>query len=120
MFKAPEEHRNNAIQGLMSSMEDGNNGFFVFPYKGYEIRCVAGEGYGWEYVSVTINRKRTPDWDTMCKVKDLFWDESDIVIQYHPAKEDYVNEHPNCLHLWRPIGIEFPKPPTIMVGKKTG
>ena len=86
MFKVPEEHRNNTIPDLISTPENGNNGFFVFLYKGYEVRCVAGEGFGWEHVSVTINRNRTPDWDTMCKVKELFWNESDTVIQYHPAK----------------------------------
>lgn len=36
--------------------------------------------------------------------------------QYHPPKSAYVNNHPNCLHLWRPIGIEMPRPPSIMVG----
>ena len=37
--------------------------------------------------------------------KALFWDEDDCVIQYHPPRSEYVNNHQNCLHLWRPIGV---------------
>jgi hypothetical protein len=49
-------------------------------------------------------------------IKDIFWDEDDCVIQYHPPKEDYIDNHKFCLHLWRPIGVEIPRPPKIMVG----
>lgn len=34
--------------------------------------------------------------------KDMFFKEDEIVVQYHPAKSEYVNNMPNCLHLWRP------------------
>jgi hypothetical protein len=40
------------------------------------------------------------------------------VIQYHPPESEYVNNHPNCLHLWRPTGCALPMPPSIMVGVK--
>jgi len=46
----------------------------------------------------------------------LFWDAEDVVIQYHPAKSEYVNVHDNCLHLWRPVGVELPTPPRELVG----
>jgi len=59
---------------------------------------------------------RCPTWEEMCLVKDLFWDDTDCVIQYHPSRSDYVNNHPYCLHLWRPIGIELPRPDSIFVG----
>ena len=72
---------------------------------------------GWEHVSVS-RRDRCPTWDEMCLVKALFWDEEDCVIQYHPPRSEYVNNHPNCLHLWRPIGVSLPMPPSIMVGFK--
>ena len=48
--------------------------------------------------------------------KDLFWLPEETVVQYHPAKADYVNTHPYVLHLWKQIGSEFPKPPKIFVG----
>jgi hypothetical protein len=38
-----------------------------------------------------------------------------VVIQYHPAKGEYVNRHETTLHLWRPIGKEIP-PPKELVG----
>ena len=73
-------------------------------------------GLGWEHVSVSPkNQSRTPTWDEMCRVKDMFWNEDEAVVQYHPRKSDYVNIRKNCLHLWRPIDVELPTPPTICV-----
>lgn len=74
-------------------------------------------GGGWEHVSV-CPRNRLPDWDEMCQIKDMFWDEDECVVQYHPPKSEYVNNMRNCLHLWKPVGIEMPIPPSIMVGIK--
>ncbi len=51
----------------------------------------------------------------MNKVKDLFFEESEAVMQLHPPKKDYVNSHPYCLHLWRPRSIEIPLPNVDMV-----
>lgn len=59
---------------------------------------------------------RTPTWDEMCFIKDQFWDAEDVVMQLHPAKSQYVNIHPNALHLWRPVGAEIPTPPAYLVG----
>lgn len=69
----------------------------------------------WEHVSVSLPN-RCPTWAEMCAIKDLFWDESDCVVQYHPPKRDWVNNHPYCLHLWRPVGQEIQRPPSLMVG----
>lgn len=52
-------------------------------------------------------------------IKTLFWDKEDTVIQYHPPQSQYVNCHPFTLHLWRPIGLTIPVPPSILVGPKT-
>ena len=41
--------------------------------------------------------------------------EDETVVQYHPPKSDYVNNHPYCLHLWRPHSQEIPRPPKIFV-----
>lgn len=75
----------------------------------------AGEGGGWEHVSVSLP-DRCPTWDEMCYVKSLFWDVEDCVLQFHPPESRYVNNHPYCLHLWRPTGVDIPTPPTITVG----
>lgn len=78
---------------------------------------IASSGFGWEHVSVS-RRDRCPTWDEMCLVKALFWDDDDCVIQHHPPCSEYVNNHPYCLHLWRPIDVSLPMPPSILVGVK--
>ena len=72
---------------------------------------------GWEHVSISTKR-RCPEWAEMCFVKDLFWTEDETVVQFHPAKKDYINYHPHCLHLWRQQR-GFPTPPTELVGPRT-
>lgn len=73
----------------------------------------------WEHVSVSVRGEdRVPSWEEMCVVKDMFWDAEDTVIQFHPPKSDYVNYNWKVLHLWRPIGVELPRPPAVMVGPK--
>lgn len=79
------------------------------------LRVIASWGEGWDHVSVSL-ASRCPTWDEMCFVKDFFFHQSECVIQYHPTQEDYINNHPYCLHLWRPQNCEIPKPPKIMVG----
>ena len=52
----------------------------------------------------------------MCFVKDIFWEPDVCVVQFHPARSQYVNNHPYCLHLWHPLEADLPAPPTIAVG----
>ena len=54
----------------------------------------------------------------MSKIKDLFFEENETVIQFHPKKSEYVNISNNCLHLWKPINKEIELPPTILTGVK--
>jgi hypothetical protein len=121
MFHVPEKYR--IRQGALRSDESyGNNGLFIITtLKKNKLFIIASDGEGWEHVSVHVEyngMSLTPTWSNMCFVKDLFWDVEDVVIQYHPKKSEYVNQHPNTLHLWRPIGIELPTPPTDMIGPK--
>lgn len=116
MMRAPEQYR--VTTGPFATDERaGNNGAFMIPFEGRELGVIASDGLGWEHVSVSLGN-RTPNWREMCHVKDLFWEEEDTVIQYHPAKSEYVNNHPNCLHLWRPQGEKIPIPPSYLVGIK--
>ncbi len=71
---------------------------------------------GWEHVSVSIQGKHPPNWVEMNWVKDQFWQEEETVIQFHPKRSEYVNVHPNCLHLWRNVGLDHPLPPKELVG----
>jgi hypothetical protein len=52
----------------------------------------------------------------MCFVKDLFWDEEECVVQFHPPLSQYVKNHRYCLHLWRPTHQAIPAPPARLVG----
>lgn len=130
MFHVPEANRvtNNPL--MRSSSKDGNNGVFYFAQSNkrdlYIIASDASDwessgltGIKWEHVSVHVHdgkRNLTPRWDEMCHVKDIFWDAEDVVIQFHPKKSEYINNHPNVLHLWRPIDFELPTPPKQTVG----
>ena len=85
---------------------------------GRDLRVIFSDGDGWEHVSVSTP-SRTPNWTEMCFIKSVFWHEEDTVIQFHPPKSEYVNNHPYCLHLWRPNdGLVIPLPPSILVGIK--
>jgi hypothetical protein len=77
-----------------------------------------GNDTGWEHVSVS-SETRCPTWEEMCFVKDLFWGEDELVVQYHPPKSEHVNFHPHCLHLWKSLRVPMPAPPSILVGPKT-
>ena len=84
---------------------------------GCELRVMASAGdgvaEGWEHVSVSA--RRLPNWQEMCFVKDLFWDDEDIIVQFHPPRSRYVNNMSTCLHLWKPpYAVELP--PEILVG----
>lgn len=81
------------------------------------LRMISGAGEGWEHVSVSLEH-RCPTWEEMCWVKDLFWSDDECVIQFHPPKAEYVNCHPYCLHLWKQIDSEQPRPPMDHVGPK--
>lgn len=115
-MKVPEQYR--IKEGPMGSTEeDGNNGCFFIPYESFTLMIIASDGEGWEHVSVSM-KNRTPNWKEMCFVKDLFWEEEDSVVQFHPPKSEYVDNHPNCLHLWKPIKKQIKTPPSILVGFK--
>lgn len=118
---------------LRSSERNGNNGAFIFSsvIPSHTIITIASDGSSWEieglpgtpweHVSVHCEqgrREKTPTWSEMCQVKNMFWDEEDLVIQFHPKKSEYVNLHPNTLHLWKPVGQEIPTPPSITIGFK--
>ena len=128
-FKVPNQFR--LRQGPLGSDDSiGLCGAFeVLLNKAYKftgspksiMHVIADDGRetGWEHVScykTTGKTRWTPNWKEMCIIKDLFWDEEDCVIQYHPPKQDYVNCNPYVLHLWRPVDIELPRPPKILVG----
>lgn len=111
--------------GMFGSTDDyGFTGAFMFsvPNEPKPVFCIASDQEGWQHVSVSFGKDdhKTPKWEVMCYIKDLFWEPEDCVVQFHPPHSEYVNVHGGCLHLWRCIdGREQPMPPSIMVGPKT-
>lgn len=111
------------------AQEQGSDGgVFLVPYrlKSYPHRfyqVIASNGGAWEHLSVCVIEARhhrpmvplTPSWDDMNYLKNLFWEPEDCVMQLHPAESNYVNMHPNVLHLWRPTEQEIPMPPKEFV-----
>ena len=108
------------IGPLGSDAGAGFYGHFVIQGPcGEKLMLIASAGEdrdaeGWEHVSVST-RRRVPNWREMCFVKGLFWGEEEWVVQFHPARSEYVNLAETCLHLFRHKG-GFPTPPSKLVG----
>lgn len=118
-------HRRVTVGGFASSPDDGNNGCFAIPFGMRMLNVIASSGDGWsesglpgkpwEHVSVSLH-DRCPTWEEMDFVKQLFWSDDETVIQLHVPAGDHINNHPYCLHLWKPLGVEIPRPPSLTVG----
>ena len=119
-MKNIEEIKSNTNFLIRNSSNDGGIGELYVVGKPY-ASVIWSNGGGWEHVSMCpYKRSHTPTWDEMCKLKDMFFHDDEVVVQYHPAKSEYVNNMPNCLHLWRPMIEKMPTPPSIMVGVNQG
>jgi hypothetical protein len=122
MFEFP--HQYSKEHPFMPHDEHG--GYFKIPhpkFKGHSFLCIATTDKEWEHVAVSICLQgcissRCPTWEEMCFVKDQFWNLEAPVMQLHPAKSEWISNHPYCLHLWRPKIQPIPLPPSEMVGIK--
>lgn len=100
---------------IQQTGKDGGCGLlFLHGTNSKPAKVVFSWGGGWEHVSVSYPN-RCPTWEEMCRVKDIFWNDHECVVQFHPPKSDYVNNHPYCLHLWRKQGESFELPPKEFV-----
>lgn len=109
-----------------STREYGNTGLFHIPFASPVLRVLASDGTAWpeemgspawEHVSVS-RPDRCPSWEDMDRIKQIFWADDETVLQFHVPRQDHINNHPYCLHLWKPIGVEVPRPPVATVGIK--
>jgi len=120
VFKAPETYRiRQGRYGTTSA--SGNDGMFSIPTDPHRrggrqqaLTVISSDGMEWEHVSVSL-LDRCPTWEEMDRVKRLFWSDDQTVMQLHVPRSRHVNNHPYCLHLWRPNGREIPLPPQFMV-----
>lgn len=97
---------------------DGMGGRYYDKINNKWLNFIFSYQMGWEHLSVSMP-SRTPTWDQMCMMKDIFWNEDEACVEYHPRKEDYVNMHKHCLHIWKPTNTELPTPPHLLVGFKS-
>lgn len=120
-------------QGEWATKEGERFGLFLFTRGRLTLQCIAcdaipEEEVHWEHVSVVAKYRnkdgkvteRTPTWDEMVFIKDAFWSPEETVMQLHVPKADWINNHPHCLHLWKPANQEIPLPPSSYVGIKEG
>ena len=128
-----EAHRITAPDNPHSSNEGEHFGQFIIKLTHFTALCIiategdpegdsdCGAAGEWEHVSVharegkRFSAPRTPTWAEMCFTKELFWEDDEAVVQYHPPKVSYVNQHPHVLHLWRHRTTPIPLPPTVCV-----
>lgn len=111
--KAIERFR--IIKGVLASNRSyGNNGAFRVKYKGRIYKVIISDEGGWDHVSVSL-QNRIPTWREMCVIKDIFFEDIEVVVQYHPAKENYINDHEYVLHMWRCQDKPMPIPPLMFV-----
>jgi hypothetical protein len=94
------------------SSGDRENGYLHIPKR--HMKIIFSVGGGWEHVSVS-HPDRCPTWEEMDEIKRRFWAPQDTVMQLHVPVSDHKSLHDYCLHLWRPLTGEIPRPPSIMV-----
>ncbi len=82
-----------------------NVGSFIVPHGTALLRVICSNGGGWDHVSISL-QGRCPTWAEMCAIKELFFRDDEPVMQLHPEKSEWINNHPFCLHLWRPQSTE--------------
>lgn len=121
-MKFPNQFRWQEGPNAMFRSNDGDPfGMFIVPGDsacGRRLKIIAtdGDATDWEHVSVSLPdwEKRMPSWAEMCKVKELFWDDTQCVVEFHPEKSDHIS-YGEVAHLWRWKKGEFPMPPKICV-----
>ncbi len=116
-FNEAEKYRRPHPLGFPHK-EGDDFGWFMIPSPNQNISLavmVAPSDSEWQHISIST-KTRCPNWQEMCFIKDLFFEDEETVVQFHPKKSEYVNMAKTCLHLWRWNKGEFPTPPKILVG----
>ena len=109
---------NQYRKSLRGHMGNGTCGAFKIPIGNRVANVIASSSDGGEHVSVSLDVDRCPKWNEMGVIKDLFFHETECVMQLHGPVEEHINNHDYCLHLWKPIDNKIPWPTSYMVGFK--
>ena len=65
-------------------------------------RSILENGEEWIHISVSRS-DRLPSWVELVKIRDEFLGEMKEAYHVIPSKDDYVNVHRYCLHIWSPM-----------------
>ena len=71
-----------------------------FTSKQIAIKSFVIDNVDWEHVAIT-HENSIPEYEELVKLKEEAWQTSDIAMQVHPPKSEYINEAQYTLHLWR-------------------
>lgn len=93
---------------------DDHNGAFLLRRNGQELIVIASNAGGWDHISVSL-ADRCPTWEEMKAVKQLFFNDDEWAVEFHPPANRNISVHDYCLHLWRPHDQQLPTPPPILV-----
>lgn len=106
---------------MYGSYGDHTCGVFAYPspIDSEPMRVIASSGGGWDHVSVS-RRNRCPNWLEMEAVKRAFFRDDETAFQLHVPESEHINHATTCLHLWRPLDVPIPRPPSWMVGPTAG
>lgn len=79
------------------------------------LLIIATSAGGWDHVSVS-RKDRCPTWEEMELIKRIFFERDECAMQLHVPVKEHINNHPYCLHIWRPLYEDIPRPPAQFVG----
>ena len=80
------------FEGIAFVRHDGLKVLFSFEWQD-------GDSREWLHVSVS-RPDRIPSWEDLREIKDIFIGRDRKAVQILPPKDEYVNCHPNVLHLF--------------------
>ncbi len=79
----------------------GNNGAFRVRRDAVVLNVIVSDGFGWDHLSISLP-DRCPTWEEQLHVIDLFACTDETWMALRPPKALHINNHPYCLHWWRP------------------
>ena len=84
---------------LTNVVLDENNVLKGGVYQDGDLRVVVSIDAGYWHMSIS-HPSRYPTWDEIKEARYKYTPNEVTMAMLLPPKEEYVNVHPNCFHLW--------------------
>jgi len=98
----------------IARLDTGPGGGSYALFRIENLLVLSSDGHGWDHVRIRAEG-RCPTWEEMSYIKNMFWDDEELVVQFHPPKSEYVNIDQYALHLWKPQNGRIELPPQWLV-----